>query len=239
MKNNILIFGDSIPYGVGDEIDKKDDNGNEGKGGWSTRLRNKFESGKTGNNINNYFHNFEIPGAKTSDIVVLFEDMCKHFIYDGVNNIIIFSIGINDTQFNGVIPSPDTLQLFESNICKLAKLAKRYTENVLFVGLTRVTQKDDKIPMFWKEGKYYDNHVIDVFDSKLKKICEDYNCDYLLLDFPNATYNPDDPKNSKVKISDDGLHPSPTGHETISRKVEDLIRERYIDVAKEHMEVEF
>lgn len=208
MKNNIIICGDSIVYGVGDDSEK---------GGWANRLKSIFDKENNGKTNKNYVHSIGFPGAKTADIVARFENICEAIHFEGTNEIIILSIGVNDTQFNGEQVRASELEIFETNIKTLIDTAKRYSKNILFAGLTRVRQDDDKKTFKWKEGKFFDNKIIEEFDERLKEICSENGCEYLstahLL--------------SSGQLND-GLHPNPIGHLTLCNAVYNKIRELYI-----------
>ena len=208
MKNNIIICGDSIVYGVGD---------NSEKGGWANRLKGIFDKENNGKNNKNYVHSIGFPSAKTTDIVARFENICEALHFEGTNEMIILSIGVNDTQFNGEQISDDALKIFEENIRTLIDIAKRYSKNILFVGLTRVGQDDDEKPFKWKDGKFFDNRIIGNFDERLKEICNENECEYL------STAN----LLSAGQLKD-GLHPNETGHFLLCNEVYKKIRELYI-----------
>lgn len=208
MKNNIIICGDSIVYGVGDDSEK---------GGWANRLKSIFDKENNGKTNKNYVHSIGFPGAKTADIVVRFENICESIHFEGTNEIIILSIGVNDTQFNGEQVSTDTFEIFEANIRKLIDIAKRYSKNILFVGLTRVRQDDDKNSFKWKEGKFFDNKVIEKFDAKLKEICSENDCEHLSTEHLISSGN-----------LRDGLHPNEIGHFLLCNEVYKKIKELYI-----------
>ena len=208
MKNNIIICGDSIVYGVGD---------NPEKGGWANRLKSIFDQENNGKTNKNYVHSIGFPGAKTTDIVARFENICEALHFEGTNEIIIFSIGVNDTQFNGKQISADALQIFEENIRKLIDIAKRYSKNILFAGLTRVRQDEDEEPFKWKDEKFFDNRIIGEFDARLKDICSENACVYI------STANLLSSRQLK-----DGLHPNEIGHFILCNEVNKKIKELYI-----------
>jgi lysophospholipase L1-like esterase len=115
----ILCFGNSITYGYCDiEL-----------GGWVQRLR-KFLDEKVKQNTKLYFevYNLEIPGDTTEDLLKRFKTETKARLIelDKEDVIIIFSIGINDSQY---IHDEASLRVperkFKENIKKLISLAKK------------------------------------------------------------------------------------------------------------------
>lgn len=191
---NILIFGDSITWGAYDPE----------QGGWATRLRNYFE--KKGNDINVY--NLGVPGDTTTDLLERIEMEAK----SREPNLIIFAIGINDAQFihstNGLRVSLDE---FQQNLAKLFSIAKKFTDKVVFVGLTAVDEaKTTPIP--WNTDKSYTNENIKRLDSAIEKFCENNKLKFIPID-------------SVVRNDDliDGLHPNIQGHIKIFNRIKSEI----------------
>lgn len=186
---NILVFGDSIVYGAWDKE----------KSGWVNRLRQKLES-KTNNYYNVY--NLGIPGNTTSDLKERFEFEYKNRSIKDANNIIIFLIGINDTY---IVNKKNNISLneFKNNIIDLINKAKKHTENILFIGLSKV---DESLvcPVSWDKNISYVNKEITKFDKELEIICKQNKVSYMNI------YNLID-----IKDLQDGLHPNDKGHQKI------------------------
>ncbi len=139
----ICIWGDSITWGAYDPE----------QGGWATRLRNHL--GAKDNNI--YVYNLGISGDNTIGLLSRIEVEAK----SRKPNFIIFSIGINDAQFihstNSLRISPDD---FRQNLTKLLAIAKKFTDKVVFVGLTGVDETKTR-PIPWSTDKSYTNENIE------------------------------------------------------------------------------
>ena len=195
---NILVFGDSITYGAWDKE----------KGGWVNRLRLALEN----DDSNNYYtiFNLGISGDVTESIKNRFDNECKIRFNKNDNTIIIFSIGINDTQ-NVKDEDRVSLETFRNNIITLINSAKKYTDNILFIGLTKVDESK-VIPLHWDKEKGYLNTKIINFDKELKNICLENNVDYLYI------YD-------LLELEElfDGLHPNNVGHQKICDKVKNKI----------------
>ena len=195
---NILVFGDSITYGAWDKE----------KGGWVNRLRLALEN----DNSNNYYtvFNLGISGDVTEGIKNRFVNECKIRFAKEDNTIIIFSIGINDTQ-NIKDKYRVSLETFKNNIMALINSAKKYTDNILFIGLTKVDESK-VTPLPWDKDKCYLNNKIIDFDKELKSICLENNVDYLYI------YD-------LLEVDElfDGLHPNNVGHQKICDKVKTKI----------------
>ena len=185
---NILVFGDSITYGAWDKE----------KGGWVNRLRLALEN----DDSNNYYtiFNLGISGDVTESIKNRFDNECKIRFNKNDNTIIIFSIGINDTQ-NVKDEDRVSLETFRNNIITLINSAKKYTDNILFIGLTKVDESK-VIPLHWDKEKGYLNTKIINFDKELKNICLENNVDYLYI-------------YELLEIEElfDGLHPNNVGYQ--------------------------
>ena len=195
---NILVFGDSITY---DAWDKE-------KGGWVNRLRLALEN----DDSNNYYtiFNLGISGNVTDSIKKRFDNECKIRFDKNDNTIIIFSIGINDTQ-NIKDKYRVSLETFRNNITNLINSAKKYTDNILFIGLLKVDESKVN-PLPWDKDKCYLNNKIIDFDKELKNVCLENNVDYLYV-------------YTLLGVDDlsDGLHPNDVGHQKICDKVKNKI----------------
>lgn len=190
---NILVFGDSIAYGAWD---------NE-KAGWVNRLRLSLET--RGNYYYNIF-NLSIPGETTTNIKKRFKSECDYRYNAEVQTIIILSIGINDSYIiNG--KNNTSIKEFKNNIEDLINMAKEYTDNILFIGLTNVDETKVN-PLPWDDAISYLNEEIIKYDKELEIICTkhkitDLNIFNLL----------------KIKDLSDGLHPNSIGHTKICEKI--------------------
>lgn len=186
----ILVFGDSITYGEHDNQ----------KGGWVNRLRLYLE-----NNVKNYctVFNLGIPGEISNETIKRFDNECKIRFNEDDNTIIIFAIGINDTQdING--KNRIELKEFKENIKNLYNNAQKYTNNIIFIGLTNV---DESKTIPWNNKSYFNNKIA-LFDSELEKNCLINGAKYI--------------KMFGILIPEqlsDGLHPNNIGHEKIFTRV--------------------
>lgn len=186
---NILVFGDSITYGAWD---------NE-KAGWVNRLRLSLE----GKNDRYYsIFNLGIPGDTTIGVKKRFNNECKCRCDETARTIIIFSIGINDSY---IVDGKNNVAIsnFKENILDLINMAKKYTEDILFIGLSKV---DEALvnPIAWDDSISYLNKEIFKFDKELENICVQNKISYLsVFDLLEKT------------DLQDGLHPNSVGHKKI------------------------
>ncbi len=202
---NVLIFGASITWGAWDR-----------EGGWVQRLR-KFvdEKNISDPNYDYKVYNLGISGDTTEDVLRRFENEAKER-ESAEETIIMFSIGVNDSQF--VHDKKDMrvrLEKFEENIKKLIKLSKKYSSKIIFVGFSPIDQsKVDPIP--WaKEKKSYRKNLVEMFDNKVKEICKEKNIYFI------EVY--DKVKKGYERLLIDGVHPNSGGHEKIFQIVKEFL----------------
>ncbi|MBR0427064.1 MAG: SGNH/GDSL hydrolase family protein [Clostridia bacterium] len=199
MKNNIIICGDSIVYGIGDFETN----------GWATMFKNYIVNKDDSKVCNNYVHIAGFPGATSTDILNKIESILKSFKHEEFKNIVILSIGINDTkEFNG--NQKNSIEKFKENICKITKIVLENNCDLIILGLTRIECGEK---FLWKPNKY-DNEVISEydkdlqsilnFDSELEVLCKKNKIKYI-------------PMKDVLQKEDfiDGLHPNTNGHKKI------------------------
>ncbi|MDO8604451.1 MAG: GDSL-type esterase/lipase family protein [bacterium] len=198
----ITIFGDSITYGAVDP---------EG-GGWATRLRNYFESvgARVDKDVDVY--NLGISGDNTDDLLFRF----KTEMIARKPDIIIFAIGINDSQF--VVSKNQSripIEKFKENLVRLAGQAREITNKIVFVGLT-VVDESKTSPIPWNLDKRYTNKDIERYDIALQEFTQKENLAYI-------------DTRGVLGMGDlsDGLHPNTSGHkkmfEYLKGKIEVLV----------------
>jgi len=159
----ILIFGDSIAYGAWDR-----------EGGWVQRLR-KFldERNLADPNFRCLVYNLGISGNTSADLLERVEFETEQRLKAGEETIIIYAIGINDSQFvhsKGEHNVP--LDEFRENIQKLIELARKYSSKIAFLGLTPVDEvKTTPLPR--NPDKSYKNEYIERYNKVIRKVCEE------------------------------------------------------------------
>ena len=164
----------------------------------------------------NYYNvlNFEMWGDTTLDVKNRFDDECKKIYYKDRDSIIIFFVGVNDTQnING--EEKVSLEVFENNIISLINNAKKYTDNILFIGLTKVDESEIEFYP-WNKDKCYSDSKIILYDFVLKEICQANNVDYI------DAY---DLLESKDLF--DGLHLNANGQHKVCNKIKNKIKQYF------------
>jgi lysophospholipase L1-like esterase len=197
MNKNYIIVGDSLTYGIGDY-----DNG-----GWASLFKKDIVSKDDSKVCSNYVHVAAFPGATSTIILNKIDSIYQAFKNDEFDNVVILSIGVNDTQeFNG--SNKTSLEDYRKNIESIIKYVTKEAE-LIIVGLARI-QSDDKF--YWKPGKFYSNEILNRYDSELEKICQENNIKYIktrdVLD-----------KSDYI----DGLHPNQIGHRKTYERIKEEI----------------
>ena len=198
MNNNYIIIGDSLTYGIGDYE----------TGGWAQMFK-KYVVGLDDSKVcNNYVHILAFPGATSTIILTKLNGIFDAVKHSEFNNIVILSIGVNDTQeYNGSFKT--SIEDYERNIKNIIYNINCQGAKLIILGLARI-QSDDKF--FWKPGKFYCNETLDKYDEVLRRICLDNNIEYI--------------KTSDVLDKDDyidGLHPNQKGHQKTYERVKESI----------------
>ena len=194
MSKKICVFGDSISQGYNDYR----------WGGWIDRLKIYF-------NLSDYdipVFNLGVSGDNTFDLLKRFK------VESEARNpeLIIFAIGINDSQYINSKDNPSILlNEFNNNLLELKNLSKQFTNKIVFVGLTKVEELK-VMPIPWSTTKYYDNENIRKYDLAIKNFCKENSLYFIemfdLLDDEDL---------------DDGLHPNLKGHEKMFLRVKNFL----------------
>lgn len=194
---NICIFGDSITWGACDLQ----------KGGWAERLKNYY-SQKTDYDVSVY--NLGIQGENST--MLLKRLVNEAFIRKP--NIIMVAIGTNDysSSKNTGLTTTNTKK-FEQNIINIHKCAKKFTTNIILIGLTNIIEKKTT-PLSYNRNKYHYLKNAIKYNLLLEDICRKNRIKFIPI-FDLLT---------SKEISEDGLHPNSKGHEKIFNKVKDYLK---------------
>jgi len=207
----ILVFGDSIAYGAWDK-----------EGGWVSRLR-KFidEKNLTDPDFECLIYNLGVSGDTTEDLLERFEFELEQRLDEEMETILIFSIGVNDSQF---VKSKYSIKIpqekFRANLEELITAAKKYSSKIVFVGLWPVNEEKTN-PVSWDEDKFYKNDSIRNYSNVIKTICEKNQVHFIDL-FGLLL------KEDYKKLLEDGLHPNSQGHQKFFEIIRDFLAENKI-----------
>jgi len=209
MDKTFLIFGASITCGFWDK-----------EGGWVARLRKLIDEKNLSGIANLEFfcpvYNLGISGDSSDDLLARFTFETKHRIDETEKSSFIFSIGTNDSRFvpskndNGTGP-----EKFGENIKKLIDLAKKYSQEIVFVGLLPVEELKTT-PIFWNEDSVFKNEYIKKYNNIIRGICAEKGVYFIDIfdEWTGSDYK---------KLLEDGLHPNSEGHEKIFQSVRDFL----------------
>lgn len=201
----IFVFGDSISYGAWDS-----------RGGWADRLKEWIHQKNIKSHMENTefycpLYNLSIPGNTTTDLLKRFEAEITPRLNEEEGNIIILAIGINDSIIDLKTNQNWTpLEEFEENLGKIMEMAKRYSQKIYFVGLTKVDDKRTN-PIAWEKELSYTEAVVKLYDQTLLGFCRDSGVEYLSV-----------PLLSDEEL-DDGVHPNSLGHERIFEEIKNSL----------------
>lgn len=199
MQRTINIFGDSITWGAFDS-----------EGGWADRLKRDLMK-----NTDDYseVYNLGISGDNTDELL-------KRFKFENEvrePDMIIIAIGINDAYYiNSKDNSNVPIGRFESNLMEIINQSKEFTDEIIFIGLTKVDESKVS-PIPWSPTKYYNNNNVEIYNAKIKELCEKNKL--LFIEMLDLLKNED---------LEDGLHPNSAGHEKMFLQIKDFLVEKKV-----------
>jgi len=211
MNTKLFIFGDSVALGKYDIA-----------GGWVQRLSNflqkRYIEGK-GDEFCVY--NLSISGDTSNEIKDNFLNEIKPRLWEEYRNIIIFAIGLNDSAYvqskkEQWIPFEE----FKINLSKLIVGSKKFSGNVIFVGLYPIDESKMN-PMPYDLDKSYFNADVKRYDYALQAVAKENGAEYVPIydKFEAGDYD---------KLLHDGAHPNSAGHELIFEIVRNYLLENKI-----------
>lgn len=200
----VLVFGDSVSWGAFD-LDS---------GGWVERLKIKYlRTYNEGKGVG--FYNLSVSSNNTKGLINSIEKDIDKFNYiEPEDYIFIFSIGLNDCCY--VDSKKDfsiSLDEYENNLKTIINLAKKYTNKIVFLGLTMV---DESKTNPWIKDEYWENDDLKKYNNVLKSICFHYSVGFIKME--------------NVICKDDlfdGLHPNNHGHKKIFNFVDKYLLKNY------------
>jgi lysophospholipase L1-like esterase len=191
MKKRICVFGDSVVWGAC--IPKRE--------AWTDLLRNYLDE-KFNYSVDLY--NLGIDGNTSKDILKRFDVEVQARNPD----VIICAVGANDSIFRNNNQFEVSESNFLQNLSDILKKAKKYTEQILFVGLVKGSDTET-IPLKRSAtGKCYSKLAVKKYDGYIKSFAEQNNVPF--VDVFTLLTDED---------FDDGLHPNIQGHSKIFQAV--------------------
>lgn len=192
---SVCVFGDSIAWGAYDPMN----------GGWVTLLRNFVEQGWERFNDKSVY-NLGICGETTSSLLPRFENEFKA----REPEIVVFAVGTNDSSNwnvggQPVVPPAE----FRHNLDQLTQIARHYTNQIVFVGLTPI---DESITHPFDTENTFELAQTQSYNQMILDHCQRQSLTFINL-IPILT----------LKDIDDGVHPNSGGHQKIFAAVQPVI----------------
>lgn len=159
-KINVIVFGDSVVYGMGDYE----------QGGWVNRLKLLLD-----NDGDFYYdvYNMGIPDDTSKDVLKRFTNEINSRFYQG-RLILIFECGANDSAQMKL-----DIDKFKDNISSIIYLAKMRTDNIAFIGLPPAINCETE----GRLGNHvcFSDDVMKSFDKVLDEVCTSKGVKYIPL----------------------------------------------------------
>ena len=145
--------------------------------------------------------NLSIDGATTENYV-------KNFPTNIDKNLtIIIALGVNDAAMI-------SLENYRENLIQLIKLAKKYTQKIIFIGPATVDQvKVDPVP--WAPEISYKTNNVQQYSETMSQAARKEKIKFIDL------FNQLPPE--YIKTLDDGVHPNHQGHQMIFEVINQYI----------------
>lgn len=211
--SQILIFGDSIAHGAWDI-----------EGGWVQRLKKEIDKKIISSGLQFYcdVYNLSIDGDVARGVLERFENETKKRLLEE-ETVFIFAVGINDSCFiKNTEEFLTPLKNFRNNVQKLISGAKKFSNKIIFIGLTPVDEEKTNPYFASTTGKSYKNEFIKKYDEIIKSVCAENKISFIEI---FEKFNKENYKN----LLEDGLHPNTQGHEKIFEIVKNyLIKNKII-----------
>ncbi len=190
----IYVFGDSLVYGAWDS-----------EGGWCDRVKRKLHKEMISSEGGKFqMFNLGIGGEHSSGLLGRIKNEMNVRFREDWPAIIIIGTGANDTRYvEGQDPSV-SLDEYKKNLLEIVKIAKTYTEKILFVGVAVV---ENEIQEF--KGTLLSNSLLREHYKVMASVASE--CNIPVVDV-----------NSGLKVSGehvyfkDGVHLNDNGHEIVA-----------------------
>lgn len=198
----IIVFGSGTAHGFWDP-----------QGGWAQRLRTELDQKTLDTQGSDHYelYNLGIRGEDSGTVLDRFREEMENRYKEDAEYTLIFQFGANDAMF--VYEEDDLLrgeEEFRGNLEELIEQAKKYTEEIIFVGLLPVDDEDIK-PIPNIEGRSYTTNRMKDYNDMIKEVAGEKDVGFISL-FKEF-------KSGENRLFEDGLHPNGEGHELIHEKV--------------------
>lgn len=200
----VFFFGDSITQGFFDEA-----------GGWAQRLINLYHS-QTRENLGQDFwiecFNLGVSGDTVDGLRKRLEVEVTNRQLLNDENVIVLSIGINDTVLHDNRAVRDVYD-FQESFENLLDSSLSIANKVICIGLTAVDESLTDPWAYSSTNKQYLNNRINLFEDTIKQACEIKDVPFVPVHDRFLT------QADSATLLSDGLHPNEAGHELIASLV--------------------
>jgi lysophospholipase L1-like esterase len=199
----ILCFGDSITYGAWDS-----------GGGWVARIRKRIDKICIDSDLQSFIltYNLGVSSDTTDRLLARFDSEIESHSKERGDNLIIISIGTNDSMTDTSGVHPVELPQFEENIRSLVKKAKTSALGVIFLGNLPVDESKTQ-PFRDQPEINLTNANIKLYDHATQKICQEMEVKFI------PVFNEAIATKYRELLFSDGLHPNENGHAFLADKV--------------------
>ena len=192
----VLVFGDSITQGFWDI-----------EGGWVSHIRKHYDQQMIDGTDNDppTIFNLGVSGNSSDDVLARFENETK--VRASEELAFVIAIGVNDARTKAGINYSDTNR-YKQNLSEVLKLAKQYSNKILFVGLTPCVDERSN-PVSWGDTGYTIERIKE-FNDTLREFCEENKVPFVEVFEPFAKAE------AETELLPDSLHPNNEGHRLIA-----------------------
>lgn len=202
---SILVFGDSIAFGLSDP-----------EGGWVDRIKRRHIARPLDGDNPHEVYNLGILGDTVNDVALRFETELYPRLYPGTDKIAVIAAGINDSRAkpneDDFVSTPEVfradLELLSENLARALGGAK-----VIFVGLTPIEENK----RLTTGTSHYSNERVRMFDDILLSFCMEFEFTYV------PVFDAFLSKGGADLLDADGLHPNAKGHALIEQLVSEQL----------------
>lgn len=204
----VLIFGDSITQGFWDS-----------EGGWASRIRKYYDRQTIDGSSSGQptFFNLGVSGNSSDDVLARFENETKVRATEELSFVI--AIGVNDARTKAGVNYSDTNR-YGQNLSGILKLARQYSNKILFVGLTPCVEKRSN-PVSWGDTGYTNGRIKE-FDETLREFCNENQVPFV------EVFEPFTAAEAGTELLPDSLHPNDEGHQLIA----DLVMPKFQELLR-------
>ncbi len=193
----ILLFGDSSTYGSWGEL-----------GGYADRVKQYCHKQVLDSHTFCLAYNLGISGDTSFDLLERMEYEARMRMKEDEDNILIISIGTNDSQLLDDTTPKVTINDFKENLSEIFQIAWKYTNKVIFVSTFPVNEEKTSP---YLENHFFRNKSLQEYNNAALQVCKLYHV--IHLEFMSWL----------KPLGWDGLHPSTAQHKQVFEKIKEVL----------------